>query len=165
MTYNRPETLRAAFQGCDTLFLLGPSLSNQTQCELNAVEAAQAVGVGHIVKQSVMAANEEAYSLAKVHRLVEIAIESSRLTWTFLRPNSFMQNISTFMGETISAEAVFYSAREAKSSGVTLQVLQWPVKALTDPSHQEKSYTLTGPQALTYDELANELTKGAWAHD
>ena len=159
--YNRPETLRAAFQGCDTLFLLGPSLSNQTQCELNAVEAAQAVGVGHIVKQSVMAANEEAYSLAKVHRLVEIAIESSRLTWTFLRPNSFMQNISTFMGETIRAEAVFYSASgEAKISHVDVRdIAEVAVKALTDPSHQEKSYTLTGPQALTYDELANELTK------
>ncbi len=43
--YNRPEMLRAAFQGCDKLFLLGPNVLNPTQFELNAVEAAQAVGV------------------------------------------------------------------------------------------------------------------------
>ena len=61
----------------------------------------------HIVKQSVMGAAEEAYSLAKVHRPVEKAIESSGLAWTFLRPNSFMQNVVTFMSETIKAEGIF----------------------------------------------------------
>src|SRR5688572_16869618 len=77
--YNRPETLLAAFQGCDRLFLLGPNALNQTQLELNAVEAAKAAGVRHIVKQSVMGAAEEAYSLAKIHRPVEKAIEASGL--------------------------------------------------------------------------------------
>lgn len=32
--YNDPETLRAAFGGCDKLFLLGPNLKNQTELEL-----------------------------------------------------------------------------------------------------------------------------------
>ena len=54
--YNQPETLRAAFEGCDRLFLLGPNALNQTELELNALEAAKAVGVRHIVKQSVMGA-------------------------------------------------------------------------------------------------------------
>jgi uncharacterized protein YbjT (DUF2867 family) len=33
------------------------------------------------------------------------------------------------------------------------------VKALTEPNHEGKAYTLTGPEALTYDELASELSK------
>ncbi|MGH9868152.1 MAG: hypothetical protein ACREAA_08320 [Candidatus Polarisedimenticolia bacterium] len=33
------------------------------------------------------------------------------------------------------------------------------VKALTEPGHEGKAYTLTGPEALTYDELASELSK------
>ncbi len=52
--YNRPETLQAAFQGCDKLFLLGPNALNQSELERNAVEAAKAAGVRHIVKQSVV---------------------------------------------------------------------------------------------------------------
>ena len=134
---------------------------NQTQCELNAIEAAQAVGVRHVVKQSVMGAAEEAYSLAKVHRPVEQAIESSSLTWTFLRPNSFMQNVVTFMGATIRAEGVCYSASsEAKISHVDVRdIAAVAVRALTEPTHEGRSYALTGPEALTYDELANELTK------
>jgi uncharacterized protein YbjT (DUF2867 family) len=159
--YNRPETLCAAFQGCDKQFLLGPPVLNQTQFELNAVQAAQAAGVRQIVKQSVMGAAEEAYSLAKVHRPVEKAIESSGLAWTFLRPNSFMQNAVTYMGETIKAEAAFYSASgEAKISHVDVRdIAAVAVQALTEPNHEGKAYTLTGPEALTYDEFATELSK------
>jgi uncharacterized protein YbjT (DUF2867 family) len=159
--YNRPETLREAFQECDKLFLLGPNALNQTQLELNAVEAAKEVGVRYIVKQSVMGAAEEAYSLTKIHRPVEKAIESSGLLWTFIRPNSFMQNTVTFMGKTIRTESVFYSASgQAKISHVDVRdIAAVTVKALTDPNHEGKTYTLTGPEALTYDELAEELSK------
>jgi len=158
--YNRPESLGAAFQGCDKLFLLGPNALNQTQLELNAVEAAKAVGVRHIVKQSIFGADEEAFGIAKVHRPVEKAIESSGLAWTFLRPNSFMQNVVTFMGETIKAEGAFYSASgKAKISHVDVRdIAEVAVKALTEPNHEGKAYTLTGPESLTYDELANKLS-------
>ncbi len=159
--YNRPETLRAAFQGCDKLFLLGPNALNQSELERNAVEAAKAAGVRHVVKQSVIGADEEAFSLALVHRPVEKAIESSGLAWTFLRPNSFMQNAVTFLGKTIRAEAAFYSASgQAKISHVDVRdIAAVAVKALTEPTHAGKAYTLAGPEALTYDELANELSK------
>jgi uncharacterized protein YbjT (DUF2867 family) len=134
---------------------------NQTQLELNAVEAAQAAGVRHIVKQSVMGAAEGAYSLAEVHRPVEKAIESSGLAWTFLRPNSFMQNTVTCMGNTIRAEAEFYSASgEAKISHVDVRdIAAVAAQALTEPNHEGMAYTLTGPEALTYDELASEISK------
>jgi uncharacterized protein YbjT (DUF2867 family) len=158
--YNFPETLRTAFQGCDKLFLLGPNALNQTQLELNAVEAAKAVGVQHIVKQSVMGAEDESYSLALLHRPVEQAIESSGMTWTFLRPNGFMQNVITFMSETIKAESAFYSASgEAKIAHVDVRdIAAVAVKALTEPTHVGKAYTLTGPETLTYDDLAQELS-------
>ncbi|MFE4105815.1 hypothetical protein [Almyronema epifaneia] len=52
-------------------------LKQHTKLELNAVEAAKAVGVQHIVKQSVMGVEDESYSLALLHRPVEQAIESS----------------------------------------------------------------------------------------
>ncbi len=159
--YNHPDTLRAAFLGCDTVFLLGPNALNQTDLELNAVEAAKTSGVRHIVKQSVMGASEEHYSLAKLHRPIEKAIESSGLAWTFLRPNSFMQNTVTFMAPTIRREGVFYSASNgARISHVDVcDIAAVAVKALTVPDHQGRVYTLSGPEALTYDEMADELSK------
>ena len=115
----------------------------------------------HIVKQSVLGAGEESYSLAKVHRSVEKAIESSGLAWTFLRPNSFMQNAVTFMGETIRAQGAFYSASgQAKISQVDVRdIAAVAVKVLTEANHEGKAYTLSGPEALNYDQLAAELSK------
>ena len=158
--YNQPDTLEEAFAGCDRLFLLGPNVPNQTELELNAFEAARACGVQHIVKQSVLGAEEESYSLAHVHRPVEKAIEESGLAWTFLRPNSFMQNVKTFMSETIRAEGAFYSASgDAKISHVDVRdIAAVAVQALSGGNHEGKAYTLTGPEAFTYDEIAGELT-------
>lgn len=159
--YNHPETLRRAFTGCDRVFLLGPNAIDQTQLELNAVEAAKAVGVKHIVKQSVMGAEEESYSLALVHRPVEKAIELSGMTWTFLRPNSFMQNVVTFMSKTIKVSNTFYSASgKAKIAHVDVRdIATVAVKALTESNHAGKAYTLTGTEAITYNELASMLSK------
>jgi uncharacterized protein YbjT (DUF2867 family) len=159
--YNHPATLRAAFQGCDAVFLLGPNALNQTELELNAVDAARATSVRHIVKQSVMGAAEEAYSLANIHRPVEKAIERSGIAWTFLRPNSFMQNAVTFMAPTIAAESAFYSASgQARISHIDVRdIAAVAVAALIAAGHQQKIYTLSGPEALTYEEVAGELSK------
>ena len=159
--YSQPETLRAAFQGCDKLFLLGPPVLDQMQFELNAVEAAKTAGVRHIVKQSVLGAAEASYSLARVHLPIEKAIEASGLAWTFLRPNSFMQNLVTYQGKTVKTQSVFYSASDqAKISHVDVRdVAAVATRALTEPKHEGKAYALTGPEALSYDALATELSK------
>src|SRR5215813_8720169 len=159
--YNKPETLEAAFQGCDKLFLLGPNVENQTQLELNAVEAARIAGVRHIVKLSALGADHEDFLLAKIHRPVEKAIQSSGLAWTILRPNGYMQNVVTYLSDTIKSQGAFYTASgDGKISHVDVRDLAAvAVKALKEPGHEGKVYSLTGPEALTYDEIAKELSK------
>ena len=156
--YNRPETLDAAFQGIEKLFLLSGS---NTQQEIQAVEAAKRAGVKHIVKLSVVGAEEEAFSFAKWHRAAEKAIHESGIAWTFLRPNSFMQNLHNFMGGTIRAQNAFYgSIGDAKTAHVDVRdIAAVAVKALTEPGHEGKSYDLTGPEALSYAEIASKLSK------
>jgi uncharacterized protein YbjT (DUF2867 family) len=107
-----------------------------------------------------MGAAEESYSLAKVHRPVEKAIESSGLAWTFLRPNSFMKNVVTFMSETIRSEGAFYSASgNAKISHVDVRdIAAVAVHELTGGNHEWRAYTLTGPEALTYEKISGELS-------
>ncbi|HEX9783604.1 MAG TPA: SDR family oxidoreductase [Opitutaceae bacterium] len=158
--YSRPETLSAALKGSDRLFLLGPNALHQTELELNAVEAAKSAGIKHIVKLSVWRADEESYSFAKIHRPVEKAIEASGMAWTFVRPNGFMQNVVTYMGESIKAEGAFYSAvGEAKMSHVDVRdIAAVVVKALTETGHDKKAYTLSGPEALSYSEMAQVLS-------
>src|SRR5262249_2015011 len=48
----KPETLPAAFAGCDTLFLNSSIDLNLVALQHNAIEAARDAGVNHIVKLS-----------------------------------------------------------------------------------------------------------------
>ena len=158
--FTQPTDLRAVLDGCEKLFLLGPNTIDQEELEVNVVDAAGSAGVNHIVKQSVMHAQEEAYSLARLHRAVENTIETSGITWTFLRPNSFMQNTVTFMGDTIRGENAFYTASgDARVSNIDVKDLAAvALEALVAPGHEGQAYTLTGPEALTHDQLAGVLS-------
>lgn len=72
-----------------------------------------------------------------------------------------MQNVVTFMGKTIRAESAFYTASDqARISHVDVRdIATVAVKVLTGHNYEETAYTTTGPEALTYDELASELSK------
>jgi len=155
--FRRADRQSPDFTGVDKVFLLSPS---DTQSELAIVEAAKAAGVKHIVKLSVWGAEGDDFSFAKVHRPVEKAIEASGLAWTFLRPNGFMQNMANYNGETIRSQSAFYGgAGEARISTVDVRdVAAVAVAALTQPGHEGKAYSLSGPEALTSDEVAKKIS-------
>ena len=158
--YADPAGMAAAFDGCERLFLLGPNVVDQTRLETSAVMAARQAGVKHIVKQSVLGAATLDYSLARVHRPVEQAIEASGMAWTFLRPNSFMQNVMTFMAPTIRAESAFFSASgDGRISHIDVRdIAAVAVQALTGSGHEGRAYELTGPESLSYNEVAQALS-------
>ena len=158
--YAKPETVAAALAGADHLFLLGAGAAGQTEAEIGVVRAAKKAGVKHVVKLSVWGADGEAFSFAKVHRPVERELEASGLGWTFLRPNGFMQNLPNFFAATIKSQGAFYTpSRGCHISHVDVRdIAAVASKALTDPGHEGKIYTLSGPEALTYTEIAAKLS-------
>jgi len=158
--FSKPETLGPAFRGADALFLLFAGGMGQTEGEIAAVEAAKASGVRRIVKLSVIGADREDYSFAKIHRPVERAIEASGLDWTHLRPNGFMQNVVNYFAATIRDHGAFYQpAGDAKISHVDVRdIARVAATALTGSGHEGKVYTITGPEALTYHQIAAKLS-------
>ena len=162
LDYNDPESLRSAMQGVEKLFLVANG-ANQVEMETNAVEAAKASGVKHIVKLSVIAADSESYSFAKVHRAAEKVIEASGIAWTHLRPNGFMQNLHNYMIGTIQDHGAFYgSIGDTKIAHVDVRDIgAVAAKVLTEAGHESKAYTLTGPEGLTYDAIAAKLSTAA----
>src|SRR2546425_3739564 len=103
--FANPEALQPLLRGVDKLFLISGNVRHQDELELNVVREAKKAGVRHIVKNSVWGAESEAFSFAKVHRPVEREIEASGVAYTFLRPNGYMQNMSSFYAQTIKTQA------------------------------------------------------------
>ncbi len=156
--FDRPETFPAAFAGVERLFLL---TSGGTERETAAVAAAKKAGVRRVVKLSVWGADEDAFALGRLHRAVERAIEGSGLSWTFLRPNSFMQNFSTAHAPTIKSQGAFYPyGHDARISVIDARDIgAVAAKVLTEEGHAGKAYKLSGPESLTNQEMAEKLSR------
>jgi uncharacterized protein YbjT (DUF2867 family) len=162
--YNKPETLKEALNQVDKLFLLTPDVPNAHELASNLVIEAKKAGIRHIVKQSVMGADLEAdVGTLRLHCQAEKIIEQSGIPFTFLRPNEFMQNFINFHSPSIRNNNTFYLPLEdAKVSLVDVRdIAAVAVKSLTDDGndkHNNKTYLITGPEALSYHQAAEILS-------
>lgn len=160
--YNEPETVREALNGVDKLFLLTPDVPNAADLASNVVIEAKKAGIKQIVKQSVMGAALEAdVGTMRLHRQVEKFIEQSGIPFTFLRPNEFMQNFINFHSPSMKGNNAFYVPLEdAKVSLVDVRdIAAVAVKSLiNEDKHKNKTYLITGPEALSYHQVAEILS-------
>lgn len=156
----KPETLPAALRGIDQVFLLCAPVPNQSELEGNMVTAAKAAGVRHIVKLSVMTADPNSRSrFPRIHGQVEQLIRESGLEWTFLRPTFFMQNLLGLAG-MVKAGTIFQPAGDSKAGFVDVaDIAAVTVEALTEPGHEGNAYEITGPELLSYHDVARILTE------
>lgn len=158
--FAQPETLGPALDGVERVFLLSAPNPRQVEWEANLVRAAREAGTRHVVKLSAIGASASApFSLGRWHGQIEAEVERSGLAYTHLRPNGFMQNTLMY-APGIRAQGAFYAPLgTSRVSYVDARdVARVAAAALTAAGHENQAYTLTGPAALSYDEVAREFT-------
>ncbi len=150
-----------ALDGVAKVFLLPPLMPNQVEVANAFVDAAKRAGVRHIVKLSAIGADASPpYTFGKWHAANEQHIRESGLAFTFLRPNSFMQNFITYFPPRDGA--IYLPWGNGKASFVdTRDISAVAAEALTSDGHEGKTYTLTGPAALGIAEVASILSETA----
>ena len=160
--YDKQEGLETAFKDVDKLFLLTHPSPKTVEHESNLVTEAKKSGIKHIVKQSIMRADLGAdVEAMRLHRQTEKLIEESGIPYTFIRPNEFMQGFINFQGTTIKNNNAFYiPAEDAKVSIVDARdIAAVAVQALINgDKHYDKTYMITGPEALSYHRAAEILS-------
>lgn len=157
--FKKPETFAAAFEGVEKMFLVRPpEIADAKKDIAPALAAAKAAGVKHIVFLSLLGVER---NRIVPHRAIEKAVRESEMAWTFLRASFFMQNLSTTHRDDIHERGdVFVPAGKGKTSFIDVRdIAEIAVKALTEPGHENKAYPLTGSVALTYEEVAREMTE------
>ncbi len=155
--FDRPNTLAAAMQNVDRMFLV----TFKTRQDINALEAAQRAGVKQVVKLSTLEASDALIQIGKWHREREKLIEASGLTWTFLRPGMFMTNTIDWWADSIKQQgAVFFPGGKGKVAPVDPRdVATVATMALTQPGHAGQAYELTGPELLTIGEMVHIIAR------
>jgi len=157
------RALPAVLAGTARLFLLTDNQAGFAKLQIEIVRAAEALGVGHVVKLSALGASHHSKSWIGIeHREVEDALERTSLRWTILRPHAFMQNWLGDVAESVRTGGViespigegrvpFIDARDI--AAVAAAILLHP------EGHEGRRYVLTGGEAVGFGDVAAALAK------
>jgi uncharacterized protein YbjT (DUF2867 family) len=90
-------------------------------------------------------------------------LKATKMAYCILRPNSFMQNVLAYFAPSIRAQGAFYSSMgNARTSYLDVRdIAVVAAKALHGGEHDGQIYELNGPEALTYAEVAEKISKHA----
>ena len=156
-SYEGGPSMRAALSGVKVLFLVSGYGPARLEHHYGAIDAAVAAGVEHIVYTSFLSAAPRAtFTHAREHYLTEQRIRESGRRYTFLRPTFYLDRFPLWF----SNEGVI---RGPAGNGTITWVSRddladVAVAVLTTGGHDGASYEITGLQALTLAEAAQEFS-------
>jgi NAD(P)H dehydrogenase (quinone) len=162
--YDDPGGLRAALDGVDILLLVSAAEHpDRVSLHRAAVDAAVAAGVGHIVYTSFQgAAPDCTFTFGRDHFHTEEHIRATGVTHTFLRDNLYLD----FMPLLCGADGVIRGpAGDGRVAAVARDdIAEVATAVLTGDGHENQTYDLTGPEAFTLAEAAEEIARASGRH-
>ena len=155
-----PTSVRAALDGVDAVFLACGNVPDQVAYECAVIDEAKGAGVQRIVKLSARgAAVGSRVAYWDWHGLIERRLQASGMAATVLRPSFLMTNLLAAAKPVQQQGMVFAPAAGARISMVDPRdVAAVAAVALTTTGHQGRTYVLTGPVAITYQQVAQDLS-------
>ena len=154
-----PGTFGPVLAGAGRVFLIRPPAISRVGPTLNRfLDAAAAAAVEQVVFSSV--AGAESNRIVPHHR-VEQHLFKSGLGWTILRPGFFAQNIGgPYRRDIVEADRIYIPAGSGRVAFIDARDIgAVAALALTEDGHRSQAYHLTGPQAVTIDDVAALMTE------
>ena len=163
--FDEPEGLEAAFAGADRMLLISTArVGGRVAQHRNAIEAAVKAGVRHIAYTSSVGISPDNPAIViRDHQATEDLLRASGVAWTFLRDNHYAEAVATAIApRAVATGAWLASAGEGRLGTVAREdCVASAVAVLTTPGHENRIYTLTGPETLSFREqaaLVSEIT-------
>ncbi|MEV0278644.1 NAD(P)H-binding protein [Streptomyces sp. NPDC050610] len=156
--FERTDTLDAAMRGADTVVLISPPVPEH---EIAVIDSAARQGVRHIVKITNHKASESSpVDRRRDHARIEAHLKASGLGFTLLAPNLLMQNLFAFTPMIKQTRGFVMSAGDGQFAMVdSRDVAATAAAVATAPTgHAGRTYLLTGPELITYADVAKALT-------
>ncbi|MFE2706529.1 NmrA family NAD(P)-binding protein [Streptomyces mirabilis] len=158
--WNEPATFGAALDGVDRVYLIPPiGSSDPAAVMLPFLRRARSAGVHRAVLLSSSAIPAGGPAVGQVHQALPGLFEQ----WAVLRPSWFMQNFAGFTphARSIRENGVILTATGDGRVGFVdaEDIAAVAVRALTDEQAPDADLILTGPQALSYDDVAAIITE------
>lgn len=158
------ESLRAAMDGVDKLSLLSGNDRNEVEWHRNAIDAARAVGMGLLVRSSALGSDPtSASTFLRNHGASDRHLEESGVPYVIVRPNRYLQHVTENVIPSIDPNGNFYGNEgDARVSMVdTRDAAAVAAVALTESGHEGRAFDLTGPEAISHEDIAARLSSVA----
>jgi len=153
-----PQTLDAAMAGVTTVVLVSPGVPTQ---ELNVIHSAVRSGAEHVVKITSNASADSPIARRRWQTEIEAGLIASGLHYTLLRNNAYMQNLlalapavmktGSFSSSTGVGRLGMIDARDVGAVAAEI--------AVSPAAHAGKTYWPTGPELLSYADVAAVLSQ------
>lgn len=144
-------SVSAALEGVTAALLVGVLGPEDGGRDVRLVALAEAAGVRRIVKLSAIGTGDPAFGVFGTWHLPgERALRATETRWTVLRPTAFASNSLGWAPAVRAGEPVANMTGGGRQGVVDPRdVSAVAVAALTDDRHAGRTYTLTGPVALS----------------
>ncbi|MDR3574173.1 MAG: SDR family oxidoreductase [Anaerolineaceae bacterium] len=156
----RPETLQGALRGVERAMLISSSDPKMLEVQSSFIEAARQAGVRYVVKLSgIIPDVESPFRYARMHGEIEQKLEASGMAFTHLRAGEFMQAYFRQAPSIVARGTLSLPMENARIASIDVSdIAEVAAEVLTSSGHEGKIYALTGPEALSMDEVAERLS-------
>ncbi|MDL2220362.1 NmrA family NAD(P)-binding protein [Eubacteriales bacterium OttesenSCG-928-N14] len=154
------STFEAALEDVDRVFIMRPPHLGKPEDIKPFVEALQNKGNIRLVCFLSLIGVEN--NPVPPHHKIEKYIEQANLPYCHIRPSFFMQNISGVHAFEIKHfDRIVVPVKKAKTSFIDAEDIgEITAKVLSEPEkHQNRGYSITGPEAMDYYEAAKVLSE------
>ncbi|WP_336070507.1 SDR family oxidoreductase [Mesoflavibacter sp. CH_XMU1404-2] len=162
--YNDYNSLVEAFKGVDKLlFVSGSEIGTREAQHKNVVNAAKEAGVDFIAYTSfirnVDAKDSAIEFLQDTHQKTEQWIKDSGIDYAILQNGLYLDILPMFLGENVLEDGILLPAEDGKSNSVLrAELAEAAAHVLTTSGHKNQTYPLVNNEAVTYQEVANQLS-------
>jgi len=152
--------IKNALRGVDSVLLVTGNGPHQLDAECLIAKESAAASIQHIVKISSMEASPTATApIPAVHYKVEKFIEETGLTYTFLRPNFFMQNLMLFAQSIKMSDQFSLPLGKAKTGIIDAEdVGEIAGRIMSNIPLKSSVLKLTGEALLDFHEVAELIS-------
>jgi uncharacterized protein YbjT (DUF2867 family) len=157
--FNDPQSHAPALADVDVLALISPAQPNQVAWESALIAAARRAALGGIIKLSVLGAEMTVpiSFFARNAAQVDGVLRASGVRHVILRANGFLQNLLRQRAAIEAGNLVEPSGTTA-ASRIDVHDVAAVAVAIADGPFDGRAFSLTGPAALTGDEMAATLS-------
>lgn len=157
-------SLVRAFEGVEKVMLVSAhAFTDRNTQHYNVITAARQVGVKHIVFMSIKRKEGSDFTMPEVSPsdlFAEATLKASGLAYTIVRHPPFLDVIQFYIGDKAFEQGIHMAPGDGKFTAVTRKDLaEAHAVILSEPGHENKTYSLTGYEPVSFADIAGILGK------